>query len=251
MVNSEDRGMGAGAAERAESSRALAGDLADGRLHGDVFARAVQAVCADRHGARAWHMAHLIGDAMRSRELAGRCLDEGFAQAVQNRLAVEVFDPASGPDDATVLNVEELAPIRRHHHAGASGAANSTSAWSWRLAAGVGAMGVALAVAFSLGGYWNPGGQAGQVAQGSAPAELALPASVAPLAQAPAAVAPAVPAPKSDMILAGQQAAAPVMIRDPRLDELLAAHRQAGGTSALQKPAGFFRNAAHQDDRSR
>ncbi len=34
-----------------------------------------------------------------------------------------------------------------------------------------------------------------------------------------------------------------VMIRDPHLDELLAAHRQLGGASALQMPAGFVRNA--------
>jgi sigma-E factor negative regulatory protein RseA len=34
-----------------------------------------------------------------------------------------------------------------------------------------------------------------------------------------------------------------VMIRDPRLDELLAAHKQFGGASALQQPAGFLRNA--------
>ena len=34
-----------------------------------------------------------------------------------------------------------------------------------------------------------------------------------------------------------------VMIRDPRLDEFLAAHRQLGGVSALQMPAGFVRAA--------
>ncbi|MHB8949586.1 MAG: sigma-E factor negative regulatory protein, partial [Rhodoferax sp.] len=33
------------------------------------------------------------------------------------------------------------------------------------------------------------------------------------------------------------------MIRDPQLDALLAAHKQFGGTSALQGPAGFLRNA--------
>jgi sigma-E factor negative regulatory protein RseA len=33
------------------------------------------------------------------------------------------------------------------------------------------------------------------------------------------------------------------MIRDPRLDELLAAHKQAGGATALQMPSGFLRNA--------
>jgi sigma-E factor negative regulatory protein RseA len=36
------------------------------------------------------------------------------------------------------------------------------------------------------------------------------------------------------------------MIRDPRLDELMAAHRQLGGHSALQIPAGFLRNATFE-----
>lgn len=39
---------------------------------------------------------------------------------------------------------------------------------------------------------------------------------------------------------------APVMIRDPRLDQLIAAHQQLGGTSALQMPAGFLRNATFE-----
>lgn len=33
------------------------------------------------------------------------------------------------------------------------------------------------------------------------------------------------------------------MLRDRQLDELLAAHRQRGGSSMLQNPAGFLRNA--------
>ncbi len=36
------------------------------------------------------------------------------------------------------------------------------------------------------------------------------------------------------------------MLRDPRLDELMAAHRQLGGHSALQVPAGFLRNATFE-----
>ncbi len=38
----------------------------------------------------------------------------------------------------------------------------------------------------------------------------------------------------------------PVMIRDPRLDQLITAHQQLGGTSALQMPAGFLRNATFE-----
>jgi sigma-E factor negative regulatory protein RseA len=37
-----------------------------------------------------------------------------------------------------------------------------------------------------------------------------------------------------------------VMIRDARLDEFMAAHRQLGGASALQNPAGFLRNATFE-----
>jgi len=36
------------------------------------------------------------------------------------------------------------------------------------------------------------------------------------------------------------------MIRDPQLDALLAAHKQFGGASVLQTPAGFLRNATFQ-----
>ena len=49
--------------------------------------------------------------------------------------------------------------------------------------------------------------------------------------------------PSGPLVAGGQRA---VMIRDPRLDELLAAHRQLGGASALQTPAGFLRNATFE-----
>ena len=36
------------------------------------------------------------------------------------------------------------------------------------------------------------------------------------------------------------------LIRDARLEQLLAEHRQYGGASALQMPAGFLRNATYE-----
>lgn len=39
---------------------------------------------------------------------------------------------------------------------------------------------------------------------------------------------------------------AQAMIRDPRLDQLLQAHRQLGGATALQTPSGFLRNATFE-----
>jgi len=50
----------------------------------------------------------------------------------------------------------------------------------------------------------------------------------------------------SSTLVASQQDAA-VMLRDPRLDALLAAHRQHGGVTALQMPAGFLRNATFDE----
>ena len=36
------------------------------------------------------------------------------------------------------------------------------------------------------------------------------------------------------------------IVRDARMQELLAAHKQAGGASALQVPSGFLRNATFE-----
>jgi len=64
------------------------------------------------------------------------------------------------------------------------------------------------------------------------------------LAQVPA------PAPLAGTASAAAMAEAvvdqPAMIRDPKLDQWLAAHRQFGGASALQAPAGFVRNATFE-----
>lgn len=60
---------------------------------------------------------------------------------------------------------------------------------------------------------------------------------------------PDLPAPQlaSAVPPAPAPAQAPVMmIRDARLDQLIAAHQQQGGSSALQMPAGFLRNATFE-----
>jgi len=44
--------------------------LADGQLRGDAFATALAAATHDRAAEEAWHCYHLIGDALRSPDLA-------------------------------------------------------------------------------------------------------------------------------------------------------------------------------------
>lgn len=86
----------------------------------------------------------------------------------------------------------------------------------WKMVAGF----ASLAAVAAIG--WNLTGSLGGVGRGAS--------------QMAAATAPVV-APGNG---------APAMIRDARLDELLAAHKQAGGVSALQMPAGFLRNATFE-----
>jgi sigma-E factor negative regulatory protein RseA len=84
--------------------------------------------------------------------------------------------------------------------------------WLWKLVAGVASFAAVAAVG------WNMWGTAGS--------------GQPQLAAAPAAVVPV--------------AGTATMIRDPRLDQLLAAHRQFGGAGALQTPSGFLRNATFE-----
>ena len=94
--------------------------------------------------------------------------------------------------------------------------------WRWKLVAGV----ASVAAVASVG--WNVWGTAG----GGAPG--------AQLASAAARATGIVP------VAAASDPRATAMIRDPRLDQLLAAHRQFGGGTALQAPPGFLRNATFE-----
>jgi sigma-E factor negative regulatory protein RseA len=51
------------------------------------------------------------------------------------------------------------------------------------------------------------------------------------------------PAPTGSLLVDSPQG---VIVRDAHLDELLAAHKQVGGSSALQMPSGFLRNATFE-----
>ena len=101
-----------------------------------------------------------------------------------------------------------------------SPAAND-SVWRWKLAASV----AAVAAVGSI--VWAVAGQGGQATQTLASNPSATMATTALLPVE---------------LNSGQQG---TMIRDPRLDELMAAHKQFGSASALQ-PAGFLRSASFQ-----
>ncbi len=204
--------------------------LADGELHGPEFARAV-GHAASGEGQACWELYHVIGDALRGQAAPVAAAGDGgqLLQRLRAQLAQEgeAMRPASAPA------LQQLAPALPAAGSAADPAAND-QVLRWKLAAGF----ASLAAVAVLGWHGYAGLSAGapgaQLASARPGAQASAPQAVALTAEPAAAAAPA----------ADAAGGPPVMIRDPRLDELLAAHRQLGNsTSALQMPAGFLRNA--------
>jgi sigma-E factor negative regulatory protein RseA len=194
-----------------EKQREQMSDLMDGRLEGDDFAAAVALAHADPDARACWHAYHLIGDVLRSSDLAGHGREEAFVARLRTTLAQEPARPVVliAPESEASNDLPTLGNAQNDLK-------NSFPAnepvFRWKALASVASV---VAVA-ALGWSWISG----------LPGEAQL-ARVAPT--------PATAVPQ-----------APVMIRDARLDELLAAHRQSGGASALQMPSGFLRNATFE-----
>lgn len=185
--------------------------LADGQLQGDEFAAAL-AWAAEDEGRDTWEVYHLVGDVLRSSDLA-RPANPAFLSRLREELAKEA--PPQRPQVPAQLGIVAAnLPV----------AANA-SVFRWKMVAGF----ASLAAVAAIG--WTSFSQLQGV--GGAGAQL-----VAAPERAASQGAPVVAVADAD----GQQ----VMIRDPRLDELLAAHKQFGSTSALQMPAGFLRNATFE-----
>lgn len=186
--------------------------LADGQLDGDEVAAALDASRHDDSAVAAWDTYHLIGDALRSPALRSKRADVAFLARLNQRLAQEApagssFHPAAPALDVVRVPVQAMSQPR--------GEASNDSDFRWKLVAGVASLAAVAAIA------WN------------ASSSLA-PGSALQLAQAPLSQQVLVASPQGPMV------------RDARLEELLAAHKQLGGTSALQEPSGFLRNATFE-----
>lgn len=183
-------------------TRELISALADGQLRGEAFARAVELAAGDPAARQAWHSYHVIGDVLRSGELAAGPASSGFVERLQLRLRAEQ-PPLAG---LTPQSRGALPP---------RGPAANDGAFRWKLVAGLASVAAVGAIAWAVVGGSAAPPQSAQIAVSQPPA-----------------------------VVAGQPPG--VMIRDPQLDEFLAAHRQLGGASALQMPAGFLRNATYE-----
>lgn len=184
--------------DRIDEKRELISALADGQLAGEAFSRGVELAATDAAAREAWHAYHLIGDVLRSGELA-RCAPAGwFLHGLQERLRAEQV--AIEPPPAEIRDVRAPA-----------GEAANDGAFRWKVVAAAASVAAVSAIAWTVVGV---------------PDKAAAPRLAA--------------APDGTVLTSTQRG---VMIRDPRLDEFLAAHRQLGG-AALVAPAGYLRNAA-------
>ena len=195
--------------------------LADGQLASQDFA-AVLAICgSDEQALASWNAYHLIGDVLRSPGLASQASEARFLHRLRASLADEpAMDTRAGV--ASLSAVVLANPFVAGQVTGSE--ASNDSSFRWKIVAGFVSIAAVVAVA------WNTG------------SGLLTP-SVSPQLAQSAAPPPAGPDTAQQVLVMSAQG--PV-VRDARLQELLTEHKQFGGTSALQMPSGFLRNATFE-----
>lgn len=204
----------------AQNDHELVSALADGQLRGDAFAQTVEWVSEADDARLTWHAYHVVGDVLRSGAAVRSDRDAAFMQ----RLKLVLQDE---PPHGVIFNATNLV-ANSDVFTGARGlndinkrAANEGS-YRWKLLAGLASLSVVTLLGWQFLGGWIDQSGASQLMQV---------ASVKPEVNLTPPVA---------------HSETQVMLRDPQLDALLAAHHQFGGTSALQMPAGFLRNATFE-----
>lgn len=186
--------------------------LMDGELSGSQKDRTLSQLLSNEQAQATWHAYHVLGDVLRSDALAEAGADRLFWARLEARLTQEPGIPGKGAAAVASTEPSPQAGLRR--------SANADS-FKWGVLAGT-ACTVLLAVVAVM--VWMPRTPSALLAASPGPAQVAAADSQANTA-----------------VLAPDG-----MIRDPRLDQLLSAHQQLGGHSALQMPSGFLRNATYE-----
>lgn len=202
----------------------LVSALVDGQLGADECTAVLQWVGAEEDARQCWHAYHLVGDVLRCGEAAVGAADITFVQRLTRRLEREqvIVQSVNTPD---VPSASQGATPTRDVSGTHERAANDRY-FQRKLLAAV----ASLAAVMVIG--WQSLGVTGNAVGGSELVQVPVQASNPGFA---------LQQPQSGEIQEPE-----LMIRDAHLDALLAAHRQLGGTSALQMPAGFLRNATFE-----
>lgn len=214
MTNESDSSDDEASARRRDLSA-----LVDGELSADRVQRLCSAWRTEPSARETWHAYSLIGDVMRSEDLAcGAVHDERFLHNFRQRLSAEPV---------------VLAP---HSSQGVPPNERRSGFRSWRAPAAV-AAGLMVAVGLMVATQ-APQPTGASVPMAAAPASTSLGVTAAAPQVAGLNPQAELNSSTTELVFDGQ------VIRDPRLDRYLLAHKQFSGSSVLGAPSGFLRNAA-------
>ena len=201
-----------------------------------------------------WHLYQLIGDTLRSDELAQTpARDRQFLAKLSARLVLEPV--------AIAPQVSVLPGVSRRKSPGALTVGRRTeyARWAAPMAVAAGFMLVAGAlVVLQHNGASEQGGSADQLARTSAPDIAASAQDATTVAAVPTINLDAIPVPSGANILRAEGSkAAPFpndasngpLVRDARLERYLQAHKEFGAGTALSVSAGYLRNASYDAPR--
>ena len=214
--------------------------LADGELPTQDVSRALAHLAISADALQTWDCYHLVGEVLRSGAASARASDPAFVHKLRRKLTQETIE---------FVAVSAL-PIRAVGNYDIK-IRSANDAW-WRRVAGFAS--VVLVSVLAWQGYVlldrHAPGQVPQLAQSVGQGVGGMPlASVVADGRGKAPGHALADAQDGSAAQALQLASAtrtatgvespPVMLRDARLEALLAAHRQFGGASALPMPSGF------------
>ena len=188
----------------------LVSALADGELRGEELSRAMELLGKSDQALASWRSYHVTSDALRGADMVITGREQAFVARFRVQLEGETI--TRGQTGAEVQALPRWLDVSRQ----APGRAANDPARRWKWLAAAASIVAVAAIGWQLVGL---GGSAASSAQLSQVNGADMNATVD---------------------------ASGVMLRDPRLDELMAAHKQFGGTSALQMPSGFLRNATFE-----
>jgi sigma-E factor negative regulatory protein RseA len=192
--------------------------LADGELHRDELSVLLPACAQDPSALRSWNAYQLIGDVLRSSAGAAGSADMTFLNRFNRRLALESLAEMSiGKAESSAPKHLPQPGVLDHERA----AANDGN-FRWKLLAGFASLAAVFVIGWTAMGSFSP---------------------LSPVLAPQLAQTPVQDYPVQQVVVTSPQGP---MVRDARLEELIAAHKQMGGMSALQVPSGFLRNATFE-----
>jgi sigma-E factor negative regulatory protein RseA len=199
-----------------EMNKELLSALVDGELHGTELEQAL--ACAEStEGCASWELYHLVGDVLRSPDLAHHSQHD-LLSGLRAQLAKE---PPLNLEASQLQQVTAgMLPSQSNPVVALRDPAANSSVFRWKVAASFATVAAVAALGWNLMG--TPMGSGAQLAQ--------LQSTMG-----------------NPVVVATQEGE---VLRDARLDALMANHQQYASRASLQTPADFLRNASFEQARS-